>query len=49
MWFTPECTPTVLHMYHTLHVMLPAQTVNAFPPSVALSAGHSDVVLINMD
>ena len=37
------------HAYHTPHDILPAQTVNASPPSESWTFGHSDVVLVNTD
>ena len=35
------------HAYHAPHDILPAQTVNASPPSKSWTFGHSDVVLVN--
>jgi hypothetical protein len=37
------------HAYHAPHNILPAQTVNASPPSESWIFGHSDVVLVNTD
>jgi Plavaka transposase len=37
------------HAYHAPHNILPAQTVNALPPSESWTFGHSDVVLVNTD
>jgi hypothetical protein len=37
------------HAYHVPHDVLPAQTVNVFPPSMAWPVGRGDAVLINMD
>ena len=37
------------HAYHAPHDILPAQTVNASPPSESWTFGHSDVVLVNTD
>ena len=37
------------HAYHAPHNILPAQTVNASPPSESWTFGHSDVVLVNTD
>jgi hypothetical protein len=37
------------HTYHAPHNILPAQTVNASPPSDSWTFGHSDVVLVNTD
>ena len=36
-------------VYHALHNILPAQTVNASPPLGSLTFSHSDVVLVNTD
>jgi hypothetical protein len=37
------------HAYHAPHNILPAQTVNALPPSESWTFGLSDVVLVNTD
>ena len=37
------------HAYHAPHNILPAQTVNASPPSGSWTFGHADVVLVNTD
>ena len=37
------------HAYHAPHNILPAQTVNALPPSESWTFGRSDVVLVNTD
>lgn len=37
------------HAYHAPHDILPAQTVNASPPSESWTFSHSDVVLVNTD
>jgi hypothetical protein len=35
--------------YHAPHDILPAQTINASPPSVAWPCGQADTVLVNMN
>lgn len=37
------------YAYHPPHEILPAQTINAFPPSDLWPLGHSDSVILNTD